>query len=248
MKLLSRRLSNQQIRGTILQNRSIQTQLPAPFERTAFIAAQSRHGHRRARIADLPGRSRPMLNLQRRKIRTSARNQVVAARLEFQHHQIGGRLHVHRLLEQSCRVVEQPRQVPAHIKLIGAETADSTVCERGAVKSHIGILKVRMSDQETPVSQEPKMPVPPATFEFLVASFRFQAEMQLGLLKFGQEEKEDEKSEPDLDGARHFIDLLGMLQEKTRGNLSLEEQRLLENSLTELRFRFVQAAEQSKTK
>jgi hypothetical protein len=93
------------------------------------------------------------------------------------------------------------------------------------------------------------MPVPPATFEFLVASFRFQAEMQLGLLKFGQEgEKEDEKSEPDLDGARHFIDILAMLQEKTRGNLSLEEQRLLENSLTELRFRFVQAAEQSKTK
>jgi len=39
---------------------------------------------------------------------------------------------------------------------------------------------------------------------------------------------------------------LGMLQDKTKGNLTLEEQRLLENSLTELRFRFVQALEESK--
>ena len=37
--------------------------------------------------------------------------------------------------------------------------------------------------------------------------------------------------------------MLGMLAEKTRGNLSLDEQRLIENSLTELRFRFVQASE-----
>ena len=39
------------------------------------------------------------------------------------------------------------------------------------------------------------------------------------------------------------IDMLAMLAEKTRGNLSLEEQRLLENSLTELRFRYVQISE-----
>ncbi len=33
--------------------------------------------------------------------------------------------------------------------------------------------------------------------------------------------------------------MLAMLQEKTRGNLSLEEQRLLENTVTEMRFRYV---------
>ena len=32
-----------------------------------------------------------------------------------------------------------------------------------------------------------------------------------------------------------------MIVDKTRGNLSMEEQRLIENSLTELRFRYVQA-------
>ena len=77
--------------------------------------------------------------------------------------------------------------------------------------------------------------LPPADFDFLVYSLRLQAEMNLGLLPFG------EKQEPDFELARHHIDLLAMLQEKTRGNLSLEEQRALDNSVTELRFRFVQA-------
>jgi len=83
-------------------------------------------------------------------------------------------------------------------------------------------------------------PLPPPTFEFLVFSLKTQAEMQLGLFQFGGESNES----PDLPAARHAIDLLAMIAEKTRGNLSLEEQRLIENSLTELRFRFVQVAEQ----
>jgi len=83
------------------------------------------------------------------------------------------------------------------------------------------------------------MPLPPPTFEFLVFSLKMQAEMRLGLLKMG-EEMDDA---PDLPAARHAIDMLGMLAEKTRGNLSMEEQRLIENSLTELRFRFVQVSE-----
>ena len=109
-----------------------------------------------------------------------------------------------------------------------------------------------MSENETPVSTQQEsqaadaaaedIPVPPATFEYLVASFRFQAEIQLGLLHFGEEK---DKPEPNLDLARHFIDLMAMLQEKTRGNLSLEEQRMLDNTVTELRFRFIQVAGQS---
>lgn len=73
-----------------------------------------------------------------------------------------------------------------------------------------------------------------------------QAQMQLGLLNFG--EKTDEEPEVNLPLARHSVDLLGMLQEKTRGNLTTEEQRLLENGVTELRFRFVQVADEQKRK
>jgi hypothetical protein len=36
---------------------------------------------------------------------------------------------------------------------------------------------------------------------------------------------------------------MGVLADKTKGNLSLEENRLLENSLTELRFRFIQESD-----
>jgi hypothetical protein len=76
--------------------------------------------------------------------------------------------------------------------------------------------------------------LPPADFDFLVYSLRLQTEMSLGLLPFNGQTK------PDFETARHHIDLLAMLQAKTRGNLTDEEQRSLDLSLMELRFRFVQ--------
>ena len=95
-----------------------------------------------------------------------------------------------------------------------------------------------MSD--TDVQQQEEMPIPPATFEFFVLSMKMQAEMSMGLIHFGEE---NDRPKPDLRVARHSIDLLSMIAEKTRGNLSMDEQRLIENSLTELRFRFVQVSE-----
>jgi hypothetical protein len=94
-------------------------------------------------------------------------------------------------------------------------------------------------DPNTLPQEESRYPLPPASFSFLVLSLRAQTEMQLGLMHYGEEEK----PEPDLELARHGIDLMAVLLEKTKGNLSLEEHRLLENSLTELRFRFVQVSD-----
>ena len=88
---------------------------------------------------------------------------------------------------------------------------------------------------------EKEYPLPPATFELLVLSLKTQTEVHLGLLYFGEEK---DRPTPEFRMARHSIDLLVMLQDKTRGNLAIEEQRLLENTITELRFRFVQAMEQ----
>ena len=92
-----------------------------------------------------------------------------------------------------------------------------------------------MSDQE--------YPLPPATFEFLILSLKAQTEMHLGMYHFGEEK---DRPAPDFRIARNTIDLLSMLQEKTRGNVTMEEQRLVDNALTELRFRFVQAMENKK--
>jgi hypothetical protein len=99
-------------------------------------------------------------------------------------------------------------------------------------------MSEEVNQDQTPDELRP--PLPPASFAFLVLSMRAQAEMQLGLMHFGGEDK----PEPDLMLARHTIDLMGVLIEKTKGNLSLEEQRMLENSVTELRFRFVQASDE----
>jgi hypothetical protein len=104
-------------------------------------------------------------------------------------------------------------------------------------------MEVTMSETDSAAAGQPmeqEVPLPPASFSLLVLSLRMQAEMQLGLIHFGEEK---DRPEPDLDAARHAIDLLAILQEKTKGNLTIEEQRLLENSLTELRFRYVQAAQ-----
>lgn len=95
------------------------------------------------------------------------------------------------------------------------------------------------SHETTGTAEAPPRELPPPTFDFLVYSLRMQTELNLGLLPFG------DKEEPDFELARHNIDLLVMLQQKTRGNLSLEEQRALDNSVTELRFRFVQAKEKA---
>lgn len=97
--------------------------------------------------------------------------------------------------------------------------------------------QVPESEPEIPAD----IPIPPANLEFLVLSLRSQAEMHLGLLHFGEEK---DRPKPNLPLARHTIDLLAMLEEKTNGNLTTEEQRMIENSLTELRFRFVQASEE----
>jgi hypothetical protein len=94
-----------------------------------------------------------------------------------------------------------------------------------------------MSGDETPFL--------PPTLEFLVISLKTQAEAALGLIRFSDDPGE-EAPEPNYRVARHAIDTLEMLQEKTKGNTNWEEERLLHNTLTELRFRFVQVHEMKK--
>ena len=72
------------------------------------------------------------------------------------------------------------------------------------------------------------VPLPPANFEFLVWSMRMQAEASLGAAPWG-----GENQEVNLPVARHTIDTLAVLQDKTRNNLTMEEQRLLDNTVTE---------------
>jgi hypothetical protein len=78
---------------------------------------------------------------------------------------------------------------------------------------------------------------PPADFKSLVGVLASQALSGLGMYA-------DEKGRAivDLEGSRFAIDLLGVLEERTKGNLSDEEAKDLAAVLGELRSRFVQLA------
>ena len=100
-----------------------------------------------------------------------------------------------------------------------------------------------MSENETPQTPPDEHELPPVHFEELVYPLVLQAEAHLGLL--GAPEGE-EKPKPNFIFARRAIDLLALLQEKTQGKLTYDEQRFLDNSLTELRFRYLHVLEESK--
>ena len=73
------------------------------------------------------------------------------------------------------------------------------------------------------------------TFETLVASIYMQAMMQLGMIR-----EEGVPPRPDIIGARHSIDTLSLLNEKTKGNLNERESHMLQNALFELRMAFLE--------
>jgi uncharacterized protein DUF1844 len=52
--------------------------------------------------------------------------------------------------------------------------------------------------------------------------------------------------EPNLDGAAQMIEILALLEQKTRGNLTAEERQVLDQVLYELRMRFVEAQGEQK--
>jgi len=85
-------------------------------------------------------------------------------------------------------------------------------------------------------SANPGMDHPPAmSFEQLVQSIYMTAMMQLGAATH-----EGQQPQVDILGARQSIDMLGVLAEKTKGNLTTEETRLLDSALFELRMAFLE--------
>lgn len=76
--------------------------------------------------------------------------------------------------------------------------------------------------------------LPPASFLGLINMLGVEAAMHLGLM-----EGPGGSGHTDLEAARHMIDMLGMIQQKTRGNLNAQEDLQLDNLLADLRMHFV---------
>lgn len=103
--------------------------------------------------------------------------------------------------------------------------------------------KERLAEREaargaSPAGGEAGGELPPADFRTLVATLASQAMMGLGA--YG--DPQTGRVVIDVVGAQFAIDLLGVLEEKTKGNLSTEESAELTEVLAHLRARFVQIA------
>lgn len=101
--------------------------------------------------------------------------------------------------------------------------------------------KERLAEQEKQAAEKAGEPqrIPEANFRTLVSVLASQAIMGLGAYA-------DPKSGRvviDLEGARFSIDLIDVLEEKTKGNLTKEEADELKQLLAELRSRFVQISQ-----
>ena len=86
-------------------------------------------------------------------------------------------------------------------------------------------------------SEAAQEPLPEINFSTFVISLSTQALMHLGEIANPLSGKE----ETDVSVAKQMIDIVGMLQEKTRGNLTDGEAKLIEDILFDLRMRYVEA-------
>jgi hypothetical protein len=107
--------------------------------------------------------------------------------------------------------------------------------EPTAEETHASGVAEEHAEQEEPKRDEPPRPL---DFTGFVVSLSHTALFQLGLIKIpgGAEPKRD------LQGARQTIDLLALLEEKTKGNLTEQEAKILKESLFQLRMAFVESS------
>jgi hypothetical protein len=102
--------------------------------------------------------------------------------------------------------------------------------------------EARPDEPSPPVAREspddfPTAAFPPVDFHTFVLSLGSSALLHLGEI----ENPNDGVSQKDLPLAKHTIDILAMLEEKTKGNLSTAEEKLMESLLYDLRLRYVEA-------
>lgn len=94
--------------------------------------------------------------------------------------------------------------------------------------------EVTEKEKET-LKKEGKFIPPTPDFSFFLTTLALQASINLGQVSNPATNKKEE----DMAQAKFIIDTLGLLKEKTKGNLTTEETNLLDNILYELRMQYV---------
>ncbi len=108
------------------------------------------------------------------------------------------------------------------------------------VEKEKGVTPGKSSHPEPPQEARPSPEAGQTEFSLFLSSLSMQALVALGELPHPATQERQE----DLEQGRYLIDLLGLLKEKTKGNLTQEEQELLEGLLYELRMKYVAKVKQ----
>lgn len=105
------------------------------------------------------------------------------------------------------------------------------------------VLEKKVHEEPQPEGQQPEEaatdqaigPLPPASLPVLLSMLASQAMISLGQVPNPITGKAEVRG----DEAKHFIDLIGVIEEKTRGNLNEDEAAMISSLLNELRMAFV---------
>ncbi len=122
-------------------------------------------------------------------------------------------------------------------KIIVDEDWKSQVeAEKESLKHGAAEAAPQASDQPIDATAPPlSSQLPPASLEVLVSMLATQASIELGQGADAQ----SENSREHFAIAKHFIDLLGVLEEKSKGNVTTDEAKMLEAVLHDLRMAYI---------
>jgi len=130
--------------------------------------------------------------------------------------------------------VNKPKSSAAKAAAASAVSASQAASQQEAQAAQAAQqAAIENAYNQTSGTPNPAMPQP--SFLSLLNMLGVEAAMHLGLMEM----QDGQRTPVDLEAARHMIDMLGMLKEKTQGNLTPDEDALMENVLADLRMQFV---------
>jgi hypothetical protein len=131
-----------------------------------------------------------------------------------------------------------PSPAPSPAAPAGGDSASTITSSEPSVSAGVSPAKTASASSESAQARE-ESAIPdvdnPASFINFAMTIASNAASSLGMM----EHPATGKRGVDLELAKHWIDVLGMLQHKTGGNLILEEEQILEGWLADLRMQYV---------
>ena len=129
----------------------------------------------------------------------------------------------------------EPKAVPAPEPAVAAAAAEPAIAETAAATDAETFPESEPEPDEEFSAEDLADARDPASFMSFVMSIASNAASALGMM----EHPVTHQREVDIDLGKHWIDVLGMMEKKTAGNLTPQEKRMLEGLLADLRMQYV---------